>query len=122
MTTPRRHLFAFLLVCSSLAAASAACALECPAPPVQIGKEWDALVRTEVGKIGPVRGAELQVRVRSTTQDLLGRLPEADKVYLEQMMFAAYCSALHADASLAEADKAKQILDYRRELQSSLKR
>ncbi len=111
-----------ICLCFGLATPITAHALDCPEPPVQSRKDWDALVRAEVGKIGPVRGAELEVRVRNTTQDLLGRLPGADKVYLEQMMFAAYCSALRADPNLTEASKAKQILDYRRELQSSLKR
>ncbi len=54
-------------------------------------------------------------------QDLLVKLPNADKLYLEQMMFSAYCSALRDDKSMSESVKARQILDYRRELQKALK-
>ena len=105
-----------------LAVALPASALDCPDPPAQTNKDWDATVRTEVAKIGTVKGAELEFRVRGTTQDLLGRLPGADKLYLEQMMFAAYCSALRGDREMTEGAKARQILDYRRELQINLMR
>ncbi len=111
------------LLCAALSAAPAvpAFALDCPEPPKQTQKDWDTEVQTEVGRIGPVRGAELRTKVKSATQDLMARLPGADKLYLEQMMFSAYCSALRDDRSLAEGAKAKQILDYRRELQRALK-
>lgn len=109
------------LICALLCT-SASWALDCPEPPKQVQKDWDAQVRAEVGRIGPVRGAELQTRVQSVTRDLLTKLPGADKLYLEQMMFAAYCSALREESSLSEADKARQILDYRRELQKSMAR
>ncbi len=102
--------------------ACAAFALECPEAPVQSRKDWDSEVRAEVAKIGPVKGAELQTRVRTATQDLMAHLPGADKLYLEQMMFSAYCTALRDDATMKESDKAVQILAYRHELQSSLKR
>lgn len=97
-------------------------ALECPEPPRQTQKDWDTQIRTEVGRIGPVRGADLQARVQSVTRDLMTRLPGADKLYLEQMMFSAYCTALRDDPRMAEGDKARQILDYRRELTKSLAR
>ena len=103
-----------------LGAAPPASALDCPAPPVQANKDWDTHVRAEVGKIGPVSGAQLETRVRSATRDLMGKLPGADRVYLEQMMFAAYCSALRGDPTLSESAKAMQILVYRRELQKTM--
>lgn len=111
----------FLLVsCVMAVLATNTFALDCPAPPVQANKDWDTKIQAEVGKIGPVKGAQLETRVRSTTIDLLSKLPAADRVYLEQMMFAAYCSALRGDTSITESAKASQILAYRRELQRSL--
>jgi hypothetical protein len=105
-----------------LSLALPAFALDCPEPPKQTQKDWDTQIRTEVGRIGPVRGADLQVRVQSVTRDLLTKLPGADKLYLEQMMFSAYCSALRDDQRMPEGDKARQILDYRRELTKALAR
>ena len=95
-------------------------AMECPAPPVQSRKDWDTEVKAEVGRIGVVRGAQLETRVRSATQDLMGKLPGADRVYLEQMMFSAYCTALRDDPKVSEADKSRQILEYRRALNGAL--
>ena len=100
--------------------ATPARAMECPEPPVQSRKDWDSEVKAEVGRIGPVRGAQLETRVRTATRDLMGRLPGADRVYLEQMMFAAYCTALRDDPKMSEAEKSRQILDYRRALNAAL--
>jgi hypothetical protein len=101
--------------------ASAALAMECPAPPVQSRKDWENEVKAEVGRIGIVKGAQLETRVRTATQDLMGRLPGADRVYLEQMMFSAYCTALRDDPNVSGAEKSRQILEYRRALNAALK-
>ena len=116
-TRTRRALIAW----AAAAATLPALALDCPEPPKQQQKDWDTTVRAEVGRIGPVRGAELQTRVASATRDLLTKLPNADRLYLEQMRFSAYCSALRDDRTLDESAKARQVLDYRRELQKSLR-
>ena len=94
--------------------------MECPAPPVQSRKDWENEVKAEVGGIGVVKGAALETRVRTATQDLMGKLPGADRVYLEQMMFSAYCTALRDDASVSGAEKSRQILEYRRALNAAM--
>ena len=99
---------------------SSALAMECPAPPVQSRKDWDNEVKAEVGRIGVVKGAALETRVRTATQDLMGKLPGADRVYLEQMMFSAYCTALRDDASVSGTEKSRQILEYRRALNAAM--
>ena len=122
MYQPIPRLFATgLCLFSALLGAAPTRAMDCPQPPVQANKDWDIQVRTEVGKIGPARGAELQTRVKSATHDLLAKLPGADKLYLEQMMFSAYCSALRDDKAMPESVKAQQILDNPRQLQASLR-
>lgn len=108
------------LLAHSLTAAPAL-AMECPAPPVQSRKDWENEIKAEVGRIGIVKGAQLETRVRTATQDLMGKLPGADRVYLEQMMFSAYCSALRDDPSVSGAEKSRQILEYRRALSAALK-
>ena len=121
MTIARCELFLFAVsAMGMLAAAFNVLALDCPAPPVQANKDWETSVRAEVAKIGPVTGSQLETRVKSATTDLMGKLPGADRLYLEQMMFSAYCSALRGDTSISESAKAKQILEYRRELNKSL--
>ena len=112
---------AHAIVPALLGGAQLAIAMECPAPPVQSRKDWESEVKAEVGRIGFVRGAQLDAKVRTATQDLMGKLPGADRVYLEQMMFSAYCTALRDDPSVSGADKSRQILEYRRALNAALK-
>lgn len=95
-------------------------ALECPAIPAQARKDWAVEVSAAVGKLGAAKGAELATLTRSTTRDLLGKLPQADKVYLEQMMYATYCSALRDDRTLTEAQKSERIRAYNLELRKAL--
>jgi IS1 family transposase len=95
-------------------------AIECPKMPEQTNKEWDVQVQAAVGRIGPVKGAELETRTRNAVKDLMGKLPEADKVYLEQMMYATYCSALRDDKTLSESEKANRIRAYNLEVRRTL--
>jgi hypothetical protein len=111
-----------VILAACLSVSQNAHALDCPVPPVQTQRDWDTQVNVEVAKIGWLRGAQLETRVRSATQNLMAKLPRADKVYLEQMMFAAYCSGLREDTSMAEAAKSRLILEYRRALLTALER
>jgi hypothetical protein len=109
-----------VISCSILFAWTGGYALDCPAPPEQARKDWETEVTAAVGKIGPVKGGELQTRTRTATVDLLGKLPEAGKIYLEQMMFAAYCSALRDDRKTPEAEKAQLLRTYSVEVRKTL--
>jgi hypothetical protein len=95
-------------------------ALECASPPVQLTKDVQVEVNAAVAKIGPVSGGELKNQTRIVTQDLLSKLPDANKVYLEQMMFSAYCSALRDDKAQPEARKAQLLLEYSTEVRRVL--
>jgi len=109
---------AALLACTLALPAQA---LDCPRVPEQSNKDWDVEVKAAVGKLGPVTGAELATRTRSVTSDLLGKLPQADRVYLEQMMYASYCSALRDNKALTEAEREARIRAYNTELRSTLR-
>ena len=97
------------------------CAIECPRMPEQTNADWGVEVEAAVGRIGPAKGAELAIRTKSATLNLLGRLPEADRVYLEQMMYAGYCSALKADTKMPESEKASLIRAYNKEVRSTIR-
>jgi ankyrin repeat protein len=116
LTLARRT--AALLVCGL--APAGVVALECPAMPQQASRDAEVEVRVGVRGIGDARGAELATKTRQLTADLMGRLPQADRVYLEQMMFASYCSALKANAALSEAEREARIRAYARELRAGL--
>ena len=99
---------------------AAASALDCPPSPQQTKSDWATEVDAAVGRIGPAKGLELAVKAKSATLSLLDRLPEANRVYLEQMMYSAYCSAIRADRSSSEADKAALIRTYNREVRATI--
>ena len=61
--------------------------MECPPIPDQSHQYWDVTIKTAVVRIGPVKGAELENRTRTITADVISKLPQADRVYLEQMMY-----------------------------------
>jgi hypothetical protein len=96
-------------------------AVDCPPFPQQINKDWEVEVNAAVVKIGPVKGAELKTRTRNATKDLLGKLPDASKIYLEQMMFSSYCSSLRDDKTLKESEKAKLLKEYRNQVMKTVK-
>jgi len=116
----RRRSGALAIALSVACGGAPVLAMECPSPPVQSRKDWESEVKAEVGRIGIVRGAQLETKVRTATQDLMSKLPGADRVYLEQMMFSAYCTALRDDPKLSGAEKSRQVLDYRRALNAAL--
>src|SRR3990172_5499007 len=87
-------------------------ALDCPKYPEQYKKDWDTEINLAIGKIGPAKGAELQTKVKNVTKDLIAKFPNAEKIYLEQMMYAAYCSALRDDKAITESEKAKRVKEY----------
>jgi hypothetical protein len=95
-------------------------ALDCPKMPEQINKDWEVEVEAAIAKIGPAKGGELKTRTNNATKDLLGKLPNAGKVYLEQMMYSAYCSALRDDKTIRESEKAKLLKEYNREARKAM--
>jgi ankyrin repeat protein len=97
-----------------------AMALDCPQMPRQAQQDWVAEVKIAVGKIGSAAGPELTTRTQKATSDLLGKLPRADKVYLEQMMFASYCSTVRDNPELAEAERERRVQGYVRQLRQTL--
>jgi ankyrin repeat protein len=99
---------------------AAATALDCPAMPQQASRDAEVEVRVGVRLLGNAAGRELEGRTRQLTTDMLGRLPGADRVYLEQMLFASYCSALRDNTALTEAEREKRVLTYRNEMRRTL--
>jgi ankyrin repeat protein len=98
-----------------------AAALQCPAMPQQASRDAEVEVRVGVRMLGDAKGAELQTRTRQLTTELMSRLPHADQVYLEQMLFASYCSALRDNPALGESEREARIGAYAREMRAALK-
>lgn len=90
--------------------------IQCPTPPQQVSRDSKVAVEAAVGRLGPIKAGEVKANVERTTSDLLGKLPKADELYLEQMMFAAFCSSIRDSKSMTDTEKSKAIRDYAREV------
>jgi hypothetical protein len=87
-------------------------AIECPKFPEQVKKDWEVKVNAEVIKLGPLKGLQLKTTTTNITRNLLAKMPESEKVYLEQMMLATYCSTLKDDKTLSESERSKRLNEY----------
>ena len=87
-------------------------ALDCPKFPNKPRKIGTIMVAAEALKIGPLKGAELKTTTPNATRDLFANLPDAGRVYLEQMMLATYCSSLRDDKTLSDTEKSKRLKEY----------
>lgn len=99
---PAIHLL--LITILSLAFAPYAAALTCPSMPAEVERNWSAEAEVAAGKIGPLTAAQLKTKAASQTRALIKSMPDGQIVYLEQMMFASYCSAIR-DSELSEREK-----------------
>lgn len=84
-------------------------ALVCPEPPEQTGKDYEVDVNATVARIGRVFGPEAKGKIKTATQDLLGKLPDAGRVYLGQMMYATRCTSIRDNKDISDSEKDKQI-------------
>ena len=108
----RRLLIAFGVIALGIAYQGIALAIVCPHQPEQTGKDWEGEVNAAIARIGPVSGGEVKTKAKTITQDLLGRLPDAGKIYLEQMKYSTICSSLRDDKTLSESEKRKEMREY----------
>jgi ankyrin repeat protein len=109
-----------LLATAHLLAPIAAWALQCPPMPQQVSRDTEVEVKVGVRLLGDAKGAELETRTRQLTTDLLGKVPRADRVYLEQMLFATYCSAVRDNAALTETERESRVASYGREMRRAM--
>jgi hypothetical protein len=97
-----------------LAWTSANAEISCPGQPQQASKDSAVAVEAAVGRLGPFKAADVKTNVNTTTADLIVKLPRADQVYLRQMLFAAFCTAIKDDPTVL--NKSQLIQEYGREL------
>lgn len=116
----RQLIIALGVIALELGSQGIGLAIDCPPHPVQTGKDWEGEVNAAVAKIGPVSGGEVKTKAKAVTQDLLGKLPDAGKIYLEQMKYATICSSIRDDKALSESEKRKQMTEYESEFQRAI--
>src|SRR5712671_872726 len=90
----RIYVLFFLVACFILFSQARTFGFTCPPFPEQVNKDWETEVNAAVMSMGSIKGAEFKVKVKRATEDLLAKIPDAGKIYLEQMMYSTYCSVL----------------------------
>lgn len=115
----RPLLIAFAVIALGMGYQGIALAIVCPPQPKQTGKDWEGEVNAAIAKIGPVSGGEVKTKAKTVTQYLLVKLPNAGKIYLEQMKYSTICSSLRDDKTLSEGEKRKQMTEYDFEIQKA---
>jgi len=89
-----------------------ALALDCEKGPEQTSRDWEGEVDTVVAKIGPVSGGKVAAKLKTESKDLLEKLPEAGKIYMELKMLYTYCSSLRDDKAIQESEKTQKLKEY----------
>ena len=115
----RPLLIAFTVIVLGMGFQGVALAIVCPPLPEQTGKDWEGEVNAAIARIGPVSGGEVRTKVKTVIQDLLGKYPDAGKIYLEQMKYSTICSSIRDDKTLTEGEKRKQLTEYDLEFQKA---
>jgi hypothetical protein len=91
---------------------SSVMALECPKQPSSQNTDIAGSVNASVAKVKGVGLGEIELTARRQAVSVLEKFPSADRLYLEQMLLATYCSSLHALTSYSEAEKFKLLSKY----------
>lgn len=108
----RQLLTAVTVVALVLGCKEIALAIDCPLAPEQTSNDYSGAIDVTIAKFKRLTGGKLGIEAKRDANDLLGKLPGADRVYLEQMLFHTYCSGVRDDKALSENRKAELIKDY----------
>lgn len=99
---------------------SANAKMSCVEQPSQMSSDTKVAVAASVGRVGPIKAGELKTEITRTTKEILSKIPNSDRVYLETMMFSSYCSLIRDAESISEKEKEKFLVEYLKELRKSL--
>ncbi len=102
-----------------LAAGSPAWAIQCEKLQTA-DKDLEVQVSAVIAKVGPIKGAEADAKVKSAARQVLEKLPNADRLILHHLMYFTYCTTLRDDSTISETERSKRINEYNRVLMKAL--
>ena len=94
--------------------------IQCPPAPEQTSRDYTADISGVITKFKRFLGVEVKAQAATVAKDLLGKLPGADRVYVEQMMYATFCSALNEDKALADSERRKELREYHSDVRKAM--
>jgi hypothetical protein len=86
-------------------------ALDCPGSPTEVNRDIKNSFEAGVGRILGLRAAELKNETTIVARQLLAQVPNADRVYVAQMMTSVFCQQL-SRSGLSNAEKLDRIGDF----------
>lgn len=95
-------------------------AIQCPPASEQTSRDYDADISGAVETFRRLSGVELRAKGAGVAKDLIGRLPGADRVYMEQMMYASYCSSLNEDKTLSDSERREELKKYNSDVRKAM--
>lgn len=95
-------------------------ALVCEKAPEQTSQDWEAEVNAAVARIGPVSGGAATTKLKMENKDLLGKLPDAGKIYMELKMLAIYCSSLRDNTAISESTRTYKLEKYFMDIRAAI--
>ncbi|MEP6958518.1 MAG: hypothetical protein ABI980_07285 [Nitrospirota bacterium] len=116
----RQFLIALSAVALTLASQGIGLALDCQKVPEQTTNDWAGEVNFAIAKIGPVSGVEAGGKLKKDAKDLLEKLPDAGKIYMELRMLTMYCSSLRDNTAMPESEKSKELKKYIEDIRAAI--
>ncbi len=83
--------------------------IRCPDQPQQLSRDILIDAKGQIGALGALSGASLEGKVSAISNNLMSKYPNADRLYLSQMMMSTYCETLKSTTSLTDVQKLDRI-------------
>ena len=85
--------------------------IECPPAPTEINRDVRNTFEAGVGRILGLKAAELRNETTVVARQLLAQVPNADRVYVAQMMTSVFCQQL-SSSSISHSEKLDRIGEF----------
>jgi hypothetical protein len=106
-----------LLLAAPLAALAE---LSCPSAPEAVSHDVKVSTEAQFAALGKLKGMELRNQTEVIANDVLARTPQADKVYVAQMLASMFCSLLRESKQLSDEDKLREFSRFQDRLQAMM--
>jgi hypothetical protein len=85
--------------------------IECPSTPTEVNRDVKNNFEASVGRILGLKAAELRNETSVVARQLLSRVPNADRVYVAQMMTSVFCQQLSV-STISHTEKLNRINEF----------
>jgi hypothetical protein len=106
-----RKLIALTLVFTTFSAGAEA-GITCPEPPKQVSNDLVTDTKAEIGKLGPLKGAEFENKTKIIAKNIYEQAPNQDLLIISQMAASIFCQFLASSTQLSDEEKLQKIAAF----------